>query len=173
MRRDKIDTRPLCHIRFSIHGVVVFVLPISSRGLAGSLGRVQRHTARLRPPNGTLLWDVSRSPRCGAFRNPLEFLAAQKKNGIRSFIIGKWHSHYPWQGLHWARTDTERNVVYLTSGAAAELLSALIFVPTEVIKCRLQLGENPYRATGGMVASRENYRNIRETVLGMARREVR
>jgi hypothetical protein len=37
------------------------------------------------------------------------------------------------------------------------MAAALLFVPADVVRCRLQLGSNPSRATGGLVARSQNY----------------
>jgi hypothetical protein len=57
--------------------------------------------------------------------------------------------------------------VYFAAGAASELFASLVFVPLEVVKSRLQLGDNPHRATGGLVASHTNFPTIRAALAGI------
>jgi len=59
--------------------------------------------------------------------------------------------------LRYAKTEQQRQGLYLACGAAAELACSAFVVPTEVVKCRLQLGANPHRATGGAVSRTMNY----------------
>lgn len=58
-----------------------------------------------------------------------------------------------------ARGGDERlePVVFFVAGATSELGSSLLFLPSEVVKSRLQLGSNPARATGGRVALAANH----------------
>jgi hypothetical protein len=48
-------------------------------------------------------------------------------------------------------------LVHLSAGAASELVASVVAVPFEVIKCRMQLGVNPSRATNGAVPVTGNY----------------
>lgn len=59
------------------------------------------------------------------------------------------------------------DTVYFTAGATSELFASLVFVPLEVVKSRLQLGNNPHRATGGIVASHTNFPSIRAALAGI------
>lgn len=77
----------------------------------------------------------------------------------------------PPQALPHATTEHQRQLVYAGAGVAAELMSSVIFVPTEVVKSKLQLGVNPYRATGGMVQATTNYRSAVEAVRHVTRTE--
>jgi hypothetical protein len=56
------------------------------------------------------------------------------------------------------------DAVYFCAGAASELFASLVFVPLEVVKSRMQLGENPNRATGGVVSSTRNFKTVREAL---------
>ena len=57
------------------------------------------------------------------------------------------------------------DAVYFCAGATSELFASLIFVPLEVVKSRMQLGENPNRATGGVVSSTTNFKTVREALV--------
>ncbi len=57
------------------------------------------------------------------------------------------------------------DAVYFCAGAASELFASLVFVPLEVVKSRMQLGENPNRATGGVVSSTTNFKTVREALI--------
>jgi len=57
------------------------------------------------------------------------------------------------------------DAVYFCAGAASELFASLVFVPLEVVKSRMQLGENPNRATGGVVSSTTNFKTVREALV--------
>ena len=59
------------------------------------------------------------------------------------------------------------DAVFFASGAASELFASVVFVPLEVVKSRMQLGANPSRATGGVVASTTNFRTVREALAGI------
>ena len=59
---------------------------------------------------------------------------------------------------------TNPDAVYFCAGAASELFASLVFVPLEVVKSRMQLGENPNRATGGVVSSTRNFKTVREAL---------
>ena len=59
------------------------------------------------------------------------------------------------------------DAVFFASGAASELFASVVFVPLEVVKSRMQLGANPRRATGGVVASETNFRTVREALAGI------
>jgi hypothetical protein len=60
-----------------------------------------------------------------------------------------------------------KDAVYFAAGASSELFASLVFVPLEVVKSRLQLGDNPRRATGGVVASETNFPSIRAALRGI------
>ena len=60
-------------------------------------------------------------------------------------------------------------VVFFAAGGLSELASSLLVVPMEVVKARLQLGENPSRATGGLVSATYNFRGIAEGFQGVYR----
>jgi hypothetical protein len=59
------------------------------------------------------------------------------------------------------------DAVYFAAGAASELFASLVFVPLEVVKSRLQLGENPARATGGVLPATSNFPSIRAALAGI------
>ena len=59
------------------------------------------------------------------------------------------------------------DLVFFASGAASELFASVVFVPLEVVKSRMQLGANPRRATGGVVAAEANFRTVREALAGI------
>lgn len=67
----------------------------------------------------------------------------------------------------WMTGGQHEHVVYFTAGAMSELFASLVFVPLEVVKSRLQLGANPHRATGGIVASHTNFPSIRAALAGI------
>jgi hypothetical protein len=77
------------------------------------------------------------------------------------------------QLLKYSSSESQTQMVYLASGASAELMTNILFVPAEVIKCRLQLGTNPSRATGGVVSRTVNYRGAIDAATTIAREEVR
>ena len=77
------------------------------------------------------------------------------------------------QLLKYSSSEGETQLVYLASGASAELMTNVLFVPTEVVKCRLQLGTNPHRATGGVVPRSVNYHGAVDAVTTIVREEVR
>jgi len=59
--------------------------------------------------------------------------------------------------------------VFFIAGALSELSSSLVFVPFDVVKSRLQLGANPSRATGGLVAATTNYASLPAALAGIYR----
>ncbi len=67
----------------------------------------------------------------------------------------------------WATGGRNEHLVYFTAGAMSELFASLVFVPLEVVKSRMQLGANPARATGGVVASETNFPTIRSALAGI------
>lgn len=67
-------------------------------------------------------------------------------------------------GLHLTE-GRNPDAVYFCAGAASELFASLVFVPLEVVKSRMQLGENPNRATGGVVSSTTNFKTVREALV--------
>lgn len=54
-------------------------------------------------------------------------------------------------------SESKSSVVFFLSGACSELVISSISVPVEVVKSRLQLGRNPYLASGGAVTRTQNY----------------
>jgi len=70
-----------------------------------------------------------------------------------------------------ARTEEQRQVVYLAAGVAAELFSSMIFIPAEVVKSKLQLGVNPSRATGGAVQATTNFAGPIDAVRQVVRQQ--
>ena len=48
-------------------------------------------------------------------------------------------------------------LVHMGSGALGELLSAVLYVPFDVVKARMQLGDNPHATSGGIIQSKSNY----------------
>lgn len=73
--------------------------------------------------------------------------------------------------LAFASSEQEKAMVYFVAGGTAEFLSSMLFIPLDVVKCRLQLGVNPDRATGGIVPRQTNYRGIVHALKEMAREE--
>jgi len=67
-------------------------------------------------------------------------------------------------GLHLTE-GRNPDAVFFCAGAASELFASLVFVPLEVVKSRMQLGENPNRATGGVVSSTTNFKTVREALV--------
>ena len=62
--------------------------------------------------------------------------------------------------MHWAKDHRgKESLVYLTAGACSELVSSVVSVPIEVVKCRMQLGRNPHAASGGRFPHETNYRH--------------
>lgn len=61
------------------------------------------------------------------------------------------------------------SLVYFTSGALSEVAASLLVAPMEVVKARLQLGANPARATGGLVASATNFPSVPAALGGIYR----
>ena len=45
------------------------------------------------------------------------------------------------------------------TGAIGELTSSIFYVPFDVVKTRMQLGDNPHLASNGTIQSNSNYRN--------------
>jgi hypothetical protein len=64
--------------------------------------------------------------------------------------------------------DGAEPLVHLCAGAASELTSSVVAVPFEVIKCRMQLGVNPMRATNGAVPVTGNYSNALQGLRAVA-----
>ena len=62
--------------------------------------------------------------------------------------------------------------VHFVAGGVAEFCSSILFVPFDVVRSRLQLGCNPHRATGGLVADTKNYPSIANALGSIWRREV-
>lgn len=67
----------------------------------------------------------------------------------------------------------ERNhsLVFFLSGACSEVVISAISVPGEVIKSRLQLGRNPYAASGGAIKYTTNYRGTLHAGMSIVRSE--
>lgn len=63
------------------------------------------------------------------------------------------------------------SAVYFIAGGFGELVSSLVNVPLEVIKCRLQLGKNPAQATGGWSSQTQNYRHSLHALTRIAQHE--
>ncbi len=63
------------------------------------------------------------------------------------------------------------SAVYFIAGGFGELVSSLVNVPLEVIKCRLQLGKNPAQATGGWSSQTQNYRHSLHALTRIAEHE--
>jgi len=61
------------------------------------------------------------------------------------------------------------SAVFFIAGGLSELASSLCFVPFDVVKSRLQLGDNPARATGGVVALERNYPSLHTALAGIYR----
>jgi solute carrier family 25 S-adenosylmethionine transporter 26 len=57
--------------------------------------------------------------------------------------------------------------VFFLAGGLSELVSSLFFVPFDVVKSRLQLGENPNRATGGIVSATKNFSSLPAAMRGI------
>lgn len=68
-------------------------------------------------------------------------------------------------------SEKHQGVVYFAAGAASEAFISTISVPTEVIKCRLQLGQNPHAASGGMLKYKRNYRGTLDAAYSIVRSE--
>ena len=64
------------------------------------------------------------------------------------------------------------SAVHFVAGGAAEFCSSILFVPFDVVRSRLQLGSNPNRATGGVVADTKNFGSVREAFRCIRRIEV-
>ncbi len=82
--------------------------------------------------------------------------------------FGMYHTLRKWL-LPMARSRTEENFVFFLSGAIAEFHSTILFVPLDVARSRIQLGQNPSRATGGAVQRTVPYNTLRETLLDIVR----
>ncbi|DAZ95215.1 TPA: hypothetical protein N0F65_013060 [Lagenidium giganteum] len=67
--------------------------------------------------------------------------------------------------------EKQHGMVYFASGAMSEIVISTISVPTEVIKCRLQLGRNPNMASGGAVKYTRNYRGTLHAATSIIRSE--
>ena len=63
------------------------------------------------------------------------------------------------------------SVVHLCAGAFGELVSSVFYVPFDVVKTRMQLGENPSAASGGAVAANSNYRGTFHALSSIVRTE--
>ncbi|KDO24523.1 hypothetical protein SPRG_10338 [Saprolegnia parasitica CBS 223.65] len=63
------------------------------------------------------------------------------------------------------------SVAYFAAGAFSELCSSVTNVPTEVMKARMQLGQNPKNATGGWSTHTSNYRGTLHAVQSIVRHE--
>jgi solute carrier family 25 S-adenosylmethionine transporter 26 len=50
-------------------------------------------------------------------------------------------------------------IVHLSSGAIGELTSSIFYVPFDVVKTRMQLGDNPHKASSGTVQCSTAYKN--------------
>ena len=61
--------------------------------------------------------------------------------------------------------------VHLTAGAASEIANSVLVVPMEVVKSRLQLGENPHANTGGWIKTKKNYRNTIHAIISIVKTE--
>lgn len=59
------------------------------------------------------------------------------------------------------------------AGGASEFFSSLVYVPLEVVKCRLQLGPHAHTWTGGLVPRQHHYRHTLHALTVIARAEVR
>lgn len=59
--------------------------------------------------------------------------------------------------------------IFFVAGGLSELASSLCFVPFDVVKSRLQLGTNPARATGGIVAAQHNFPSLGAALTGIYR----
>lgn len=57
--------------------------------------------------------------------------------------------------------------MYFVSGALSEVAASLFTLPLEVAKSRLQLGESPHRATGGIIPHHENFPSVRHALTGL------
>ena len=62
-------------------------------------------------------------------------------------------------------------LVHLSSGALGELTSSIFYVPFDVVKTRMQLGENPHEASRGTVGSVSNYNNTWDAFNTIYRKE--
>ncbi|KAI9919695.1 hypothetical protein PsorP6_017724 [Peronosclerospora sorghi] len=62
-------------------------------------------------------------------------------------------------------------VVYFLAGAMSEVLISAISVPSEVIKSRLQLGQNPRNASGGLIKYTQNYRGTTHAATSIVKSE--
>ena len=62
-------------------------------------------------------------------------------------------------------------VVHMGAGFFSELAAAVVVVPQEVVKSRMQLGANPSLATGGWLATTSNYRNTAHALASIVRAE--
>lgn len=73
-------------------------------------------------------------------------------------------------GLKLTNADpATESAVYFLSGACSEIASSVLFVPLEVAKARMQLGNNPHRATGGIVPHQTNFRHLHRALVGIYR----
>lgn len=61
--------------------------------------------------------------------------------------------------------------VHFAAGAASDLVSSLVYVPMEVVKCRLQLGRDPAAWTAGVVSAGQAYRGTAHALATIFRRE--
>jgi hypothetical protein len=62
-------------------------------------------------------------------------------------------------------------MMHLTAGAVSEIANSCIIVPMEVVKTRMQLGENPSQNTGGWIKTTKNYRNTIHAIVSIVRSE--
>lgn len=62
-------------------------------------------------------------------------------------------------------------LVHFAAGAASDLVSSLVYVPMEVVKCRLQLGRDPAAWTSGVVTAAQPYRGTAHALGTIFRRE--
>ncbi|OQR95896.1 Mitochondrial Carrier (MC) Family [Thraustotheca clavata] len=65
----------------------------------------------------------------------------------------------------------QESIAYFSAGAFSELCSSLTNVPTEVMKARMQLGQNPKNATGGWSKYTSNYRGTHHAASSIIRKE--
>jgi hypothetical protein len=62
-------------------------------------------------------------------------------------------------------------LMHLTAGAVSEIANSCIIVPMEVVKTRMQLGENPSQNTGGWIKTDKNYRNTMHAIASIVKSE--
>ncbi|OQR92717.1 Mitochondrial Carrier (MC) Family [Achlya hypogyna] len=65
----------------------------------------------------------------------------------------------------------QESIAYFAAGAFSELCSSMTNVPTEVMKARMQLGQNPKNATGGWSKHTSNYRGTYHAISSIVRTE--